>query len=370
MKYYIIAGEASGDMHGSNLMKEIKTLDSKANFRFWGGEKMQSHGGVMVKHYRKMAFMGFVEVLLNLRTILGYMKTCKADILEYKPDVVVLIDYPGFNMRIAEFAKKHKIKVAYYISPQIWAWKKNRVYKLKKTVDRMLTILPFEQAFYAQYDMQVQFVGHPLLDSVSPKEQWIEKAPTEWRNSERPIVALLPGSRKQEILRVLPIMMEAVEGLSQYRFILAMAPSQEDDFYRNLLNNSSIELTRDSTYSLLSVAKAALVTSGTATLETALFQVPQVVCYKGSALSYAIAKQLVKIPFISLVNLVVNKEIVKELIQNDLTADSLHLNLLELFQFETRKKMLNEYNELATQLGGSGASARAAEEVYNLVVQG
>jgi lipid-A-disaccharide synthase len=370
VKYYIIAGEASGDMHGGNLMKEIKNVDSSADFRFWGGEKMQSQGGTMVKHYRKMAFMGFVEVLLNIRTILGYMRTCKEDILSYQPDVVVLIDYPGFNMRIAEFAKNQGIKVAYYISPQIWAWKKNRVFKLKKTVDSMLTILPFEKAFYADYQMEVQFVGHPLLDSVMPKDQWIEKAPNSWKQSELPIVALLPGSRKQEIQRVLPVMLESIKGLSQFRFVLAMAPSQEEGFYKTILSNSSIELSRDSTYTLLSVAKAALVTSGTATLETALFQVPQVVCYKGSAISFAIAKQLVKIPFISLVNLVVNKEIVKELIQNDLTADSLRLNLLALFEKESRIKMLNEYNELAAKLGGSGASARAAEAVCDLAKQG
>jgi len=366
MKYYLIAGEASGDMHGGNLMKALKEKDENTDFRFWGGEKMQSQGGIMVKHYRKMAFMGFIEVILNIRTILGYMKTCKADILSYKPDVLILIDYPGFNMRMAEFAKEHGFKVAYYISPQVWAWKKNRVFKLKRTVDRMLTILPFEQAFYAEYQMSVQFVGHPLLDSVMPKDHWMEDAPNEWKESDKPIVALLPGSRKQEIQRVLPIMMNSIKGLSQFRFILAMAPSQDEDFYLSILDKNEIELTRDSTYTLLSVSKAALVTSGTATLETALFQVPQVVCYKGSSISYQIAKRLVKIPFISLVNLVVNKEIVKELIQNELTAESLRFNLLQLFEEKTRFKMLEEYGELAKKLGGTGASERAAKEIYEL----
>lgn len=365
MKYYLIAGEASGDLHGSNLMKGIASLDSSAEFRFWGGEKMALYGEDPVVHYRNMAFMGFWEVIKNLRTITGFLNQCKKDILEYQPDVLVLIDYPGFNMRMAAFAKEHGIKVAYYISPQVWAWKKNRVFKLQKTVDEMLTILPFEKDFYAGYNMDVQFVGHPLLDAIGDKRHWQDQAPDNWKEG-KPIVALLPGSRKQEISTILPLMLSVRDKFPEYRWIIAQAPSQPDSFYAPLIQGKDVELVQDMTYPLLASAKAALVTSGTATLETALFHLPEVVCYKGSAISYHIARWLVNIKYISLVNLVVNKEMVKELIQGDLNPRNLESNLRNLIDPEKREEIEKGYQELEQLLGGSGASERAAKIVVNL----
>jgi lipid-A-disaccharide synthase len=365
MKYYIIAGEASGDMHGANLMRELSTKDPSAEYRFWGGDRMSIFGGVPVMHYRHMAFMGFLEVIMNLRTILGFMKQCKKDIDDFQPDVLVLIDYPGFNMRIAEYAHNKNIKVAYYISPQIWAWKQNRAHKLKRTVDLMLTILPFEKDFYSKFNMDVEYVGHPLIDAIGDKSQWRDQAPEAWK-SGKPIVALLPGSRKQEIESMLPLMLNAAKAFPNYRFIVAQAPSQDDSFYDKLIGDSEVERCKESTYPLLANATAALVTSGTATLETALFKVPEVVCYKGNPISYAIARSLVKIKYISLVNLVVNREMVKELIQGDLTSESLQQNLRSLLDPENRKRFAKDYDELEKQLGGSGASARAAQLVYDL----
>ena len=367
MKYYIIAGEASGDLHGANLMRELVAQDPNADFRFWGGERMQAVGGLMRKHYRDLAFMGFVEVALNIRTILGNMKFCKEDISAYKPDAIILIDYPGFNMRIAEWAKKEGIKVIYYISPQIWAWKQNRVHKLKRDVDRMLCILPFEKDFYARFNMEVDFVGHPLIDAIERRENLL---PTEHKKDlgldpDKPVIAILPGSRKQEIQSMLPTMLRAGRKFKDHQLVLAMAPSQDLHFYKKVAKLDGVVTLAGKTYDLLEVSDAALVTSGTATLETALFEVPEVVCYKGNWISYQIARQLIKVNYISLVNLIADKEVVKEMIQKDMTAPKLQK---ELEKCLTKKAYFREeYEKLKQLLGGPGASKRAAKIIVEEV---
>ncbi|MCH8554976.1 MAG: lipid-A-disaccharide synthase [Schleiferiaceae bacterium] len=358
MRYYIIAGEASGDLHGANLMKHIQQRDNSAIFQFWGGDRMQAVGGSLVKHYRELAFMGFLEVILNLKTILSNIKTCKQDILSFQPDVLILIDYPGFNMRIASFAKVNGIKTIYYISPQIWAWKEKRGYQLKKSVDRMLTILPFEKAFYKKFDMDVDFVGHPLLDAIEGFEELLPMP--NFKEDSRPIIALLPGSRKQEYAAMLPVMGKMKQYFPHHRFVVAAAPSTDVAVLRSLLADESIEIVKGATYPLLQRATAALVTSGTATLETALFNVPQVVCYRGSWVSYWIARQLVKVKYISLVNLIMDRVVVTELIQGDFNVDLLKKELQRLLDGSARDKMLVDYKELRTLLGGPGASSRAA----------
>lgn len=368
MKYYIIAGEASGDLHGSNLMKEIKKQDPQADFRFWGGELMQSKGGTLVKHYRDLAFMGFAEVVMNLRTIMGNISFCKKDIANWQPDAVILIDYPGFNLRIAEFAKNLNIKVYYYISPQIWAWKTNRVKTIKKFVDRMFVILPFEKDFYAKYGVEVNFVGHPLLDELQKlKAIDVEKFKKENALDDRKIIALLPGSRKQEIKVMLPIMLSAAEFFPDYQFVVAAAPSQEKDFYQSI-GGQHLKMVVGKTYDLIRASNAALVTSGTATLETALLNTPEVVCYKGHWISYEIGKRLVKyIHYISLVNLIMDQEVVKELIQKELTTEHLKIELDKILHSPKKQEILQNYELLREKLGGSGASERTAQRiVYDL----
>ncbi len=311
MKYYIIAGEASGDLHGSNLIREIRKLDNIADIRCWGGDLMEHAGAHLVKHYRDLAYMGFIEVVMNLRTIMKNLKFCKQDILQFKPDVIILIDYPGFNLRIAEWAKHQHIKVAYYISPQVWAWKENRVKQIRKNVDKMLVILPFEKDFYKKRSFDVEYVGHPLADVVESAQNDIEPLPNTLASplNEPNIIALLPGSRAQEVTKKLPVMLEVSRAFPDYRFIIAKAPSLDDRFYEQLMEPyKNVRSIRNKTYQLLLHAKAALVTSGTATLETALFGVPQVVCYKGSNISYQIAKRLIKVKYISLVTLIRDKE--------------------------------------------------------------
>ncbi|MBN8696868.1 MAG: lipid-A-disaccharide synthase [Bacteroidetes bacterium] len=357
MKYYIISGEASGDLHASNLMRELKALDKDAHFRAWGGDLMEAQGAHLVKHYRDLAFMGFTEVLMNIRTILRNIDFCKKDILQNRPDVLILIDYPGFNLRIAEFAKENGIKVFYYISPQIWAWKQSRVHKIKKIVDRMFVILPFEKDFYKRFDYQVDFVGHPLLDAV---ENYSSSMPLELP-VEKPIIAILPGSRKQEVSVMLPLMLSMRKHYSNYQFVIAGAPSLSKEFYAPFLAGSDIPMVFGQTYQLLKQSKAALVTSGTATLETALFGVPEVVCYKGGKVSYLIARQLIKVKFISLVNLIMDKEIVKELIQDELNEKNLKLELDKLLEGNSREEMIRSYVELKMKLGGAGASRKTAE---------
>jgi lipid-A-disaccharide synthase len=357
MNYYIIAGEASGDLHASNLMKELKVLDTEAHFRFWGGDLMKQQGGELVKHYRELSFMGFTEVLMNLKTILNNIDFCKKDVLTYKPDVLILVDYPGFNLRIAEFAKQNGIKAFYYISPQVWAWKQSRVHQIKRIVDRMFVILPFEKEFYKRFDYDVDFVGHPLLDAIVNYQEVLLPLSIE---TDKPIIALLPGSRKQEIKTMLPLMLSAASQFKEYCFVVAGAPSQNKEFYQQIISNLDVKIVFNETYPLLQKSHAALVTSGTATLETALFGVPEVVCYKGGFISYTIAKQLVKVKYVSLVNLIMDKEIVKELIQDDLTEKNLKDELEKILQPETRRLMMNNYLELKTKLGGYGASKKAA----------
>lgn len=372
MKYYLIAGEASGDLHASNLMKELKKKDGTAEFRFWGGDLMQDVGGELVKHYRDLAFMGFLEVVANLKTILGNIKFCKNDILEYKPDALILIDYPGFNLRIAEFAHNAGFKVFYYISPQVWAWKKSRVHKIKRFIDRMFVILPFEKDFYAKYDYEVDFVGHPLLDMIeqlpgNDTESFVK----ENNLPEKPVIALLPGSRKQEIKKMLPVMLSVTKYFDNYRFVIAGAPSVEKEFYDELTTGTDAAIVFNKTHALLRNSYAALVTSGTATLETALFEVPEVVCYKGSPVSYFIARLVIDkeiIKYISLVNLIMGKEIVKELIQSELTPGNLKEELLKITGDEAnRKRMKEDFTRLKKKLGGAGASEKTAELIVKII---
>lgn len=362
MKYYIIAGEASGDLHGSNLMKAIYQEDASADIRFWGGDLMQGVGGTLVKHYRDLAFMGFVEVVLNLKTILNNIKICKADILNFQPDVIIYIDYPGFNMRIAEWAKKLGYQNHYYISPQIWAWKEGRIKAIKRDVDYMYVILPFEKDFYEKkHQFPVTFVGHPLIDAIAGRsKKSLETFKAENELDDKPIIALLPGSRKQEIAKMLSIMLSVVDDFKEYQFVIAGAPSQDFAFYQQFLTTQNVKFISNKTYDLLSVAHAALVTSGTATLETALFKVPQVVCYKGSWVSYQIAKRIITLKYISLVNLIMDKEVVKELIQEDLNSKNLKIELNKIIQGESRTQILEEYNLLEEKLGGTGASKKTA----------
>jgi len=362
VKYYIIAGEASGDLHGSNLMKELKKKDPQAEFRFWGGDLMKEQGGEPVKHYRDLAFMGFAEVIMNLGTILSNIKFCKKDIQSWKPDAVILIDYPGFNLRIAEFVKSLGIKVYYYISPQIWAWKTGRVHTIKKFVDRMFVILPFEKDFYRKFDYDVDFVGHPLLDAMKDLPDLdLEQFKSENLLDERKIIALLPGSRKQEIKVKLPIMLSVQKDFPEYQFVVAGAPSQDKNFYQEVAGKD-LKIVSGKTYDLLRASEAALVTSGTATLEAALLNTPEVVCYKGSRISYEIGKRVVKhIEYISLVNLIMNREVVKELIQNELNSKNLKSELKKILTEPKRSEILNDYKELREKLGGPGASERTAE---------
>lgn len=364
MKYYIIAGEASGDLHGSNLIKELIKKDGAVNFRGWGGDKMENAGALLVKHYKDLAFMGFTEVIKNLPTIFSNLALCKKDILAYKPHVLILIDYPGFNLRIAKWAKQQKIKVVYYISPQIWAWKENRVHAIKRDVDKMLVILPFEKEFYKKYDVDVTYVGHPLAEVIS---NFNTANPAIQKEK---IIAVLPGSRKQEILVKLPIMLQVANHFPDYKFIIAKAPGVDDAFYTPFLQPyKNVSSVTDKTYNLLSMSAAAMVTSGTATLETALFKVPQIICYKGSKISYEIAKRLIKVKYIGLVNLIMNKEVVKELIQDELNVKNLVAELGLLLEDNKKNEAIkNEYENLFTLLQGSGnASANAAQEIHKLL---
>jgi len=366
MRYYIIAGEASGDLHGGNLVKAIHRQDPDADIRCWGGDKMQAAGATLVKHYRELAFMGFVEVLMHLRTIFSNISFCKKDILEYKPDVLVLIDYPGFNLRIAEWAKKQGIKIVYYISPQVWAWKENRVKQIKRDVHKMLVILPFEVDFYRKWNYPVTYVGHPLIEVVA-HEKTIAPTPLA---TDKPIIALLPGSRAQEIKVKLPIMLQMVRRFPDYRFAVAQAPSQPDSLYKEIIGDSDVLLVKGNTYNLLRQARAGLITSGTATLETALFGVPQVVCYKGNAVSFWLATKLVKVKYISLVNLIMDKPVVTELIQDELTENNIEAALTRLLRDETYKAELNaDYKELWDKLGSKSASDNAATEVVSLAAK-
>ena len=366
MKYYLVAGEASGDLHGANLMKALKIEDPNSSFRYFGGDKMKAEGGELVKHYADMAFMGFTEVVMNLRTIFKNMKACKADILAYQPDVLVLIDFPGFNLKIAEFAKKNNIKVCYYISPKIWAWNQKRVLKIKRDVDKMFCILPFEVDFYKKWGMEVDYVGNPLLDEKAQftPDLYFRK---NQELSEQKIIALLPGSRKQEIERLLPDMLSVTEQFPDYQFVIAAAPTFTADYYHQFIGNKKAKLVFAQTYNLLQNAHAALVASGTATLETALFKVPQVVLYRGGAISVGIARLVIKIRFISLVNLIMDKKVVEELIQQDCNTQNITTHLKEIVEGKEREAMLQHYEELANLMGNAGASERTAKLIVKFL---
>lgn len=365
MKYYIIAGEASGDLHGANLIKALKQTDAEATIRCWGGDLMQQAGGTLVKHYKELAFMGFAEVVMNLRTILNNIKFCKEDIKQFHPDAIIFIDYPGFNMRIAKWAKQQGFDTHYYISPQIWAWKENRIKAIKRDVNHMYVILPFEKDFYEKkHHFPVQYVGHPLIDAIN---QFKQTDQTDFLKEHgldnKPIVALLPGSRKQEIKKLLDVMLESAEQFKEYQFVIAGAPGQDYDLYEPYLKDKNIHFVQNQTYSLLHHAYAALVTSGTATLETALFNVPQVVMYKGNPISYIIAKNVIKLNYISLVNLIMDKEVVKELIQNECNPKRVAEELRKILNGSDRQKILENYRVLQGKLADGNASKNVAENI-------
>jgi len=361
MKYYIIAGEASGDLHGSNLIKALFTQDKNADVRCWGGDLMQDAGATLVKHYKELAFMGFVEVLKNIPTIFKNISFCKKDIENFNPDVLVFIDYSGFNLRIAKWAKQKGFRTNYYISPQVWASRASRVEKIKRDVDMMNVILPFEKEFYANYKYDVNFVGHPLIDAIADRKQVGEAEFRKEHNlGDKKIIALLPGSRQQEITKMLSVMLSVVDSFKEYQFVIAGAPSQDYSFYKQFIKTDNVCFITNKTYDLLSISFAAVVTSGTATLETALFKVPQVVCYKGSNISYHIAKRIITLKFISLVNLILDKEVVTELIQNDFTKEKLTSELSKIVTDSYREKVFLSYYELEQILGGKGASSASA----------
>lgn len=370
MKYYIIAGEASGDLHASNLIKELRILDNQAEFRVWGGEMMKAQGTELVKHYKDLAFMGFVEVVFNIRTILKNIRFCKKDIINYQPDVVILVDYPGFNLRIAEFAHNNKFKVVYYISPTVWAWNPSRIEKVRKFVDKMLVILPFEKEFYKKHNLDVEFVGHPLLDSIdynvnNHKKEFLLK--NELADNSA-LIALLPGSRKQEISRMLPLMLSISSEFPDKTFLVAATNSIDLEFYKSCIGNRKAKIIQNQTHEILKFSEAGLVTSGTATLEAALFKLPQVVCYKANHISFQIAKMLVKLKFISLVNLIMEREVVAELIQENLTTQKLKRELDSLVEGgDKRTQVLTSYDELIKKLGGKGASLKAAQIIVNCI---
>ncbi|WP_242085583.1 lipid-A-disaccharide synthase [Aestuariivivens sediminis] len=365
MRYYIIAGEASGDLHGSNLMKALRKKDVNADIRFWGGDLMAAAGGHMVKHYKERSFMGFIEVLKNLPKIFNDIALCKKDITNYQPDVIIFIDNSGFNLRIAKWARKQRYRTNYYISPQVWASRAQRVQAIKRDIDAMYVILPFEKVFYKSYNYEVTFVGHPLIDAISERPVIDEY---EFRRkhllSDKPIIALLPGSRKQEITKTLSVMLSVIDHYPNYQFVIAGAPSQDFEFYKPYITNPNVNFVDNKTYDLLSMSTAALVTSGTATLETALFKVPQVVCYKGSNISYQIAKRIITLKYISLVNLIMDKKVVTELIQNDFNPGRLKKELDLILDDHERTKFFLNYYELEKKLGGKGASEKTADLIF------
>jgi len=354
MKYYLIAGERSGDLHGANLMKGIKASDPEAQFRGWGGDMMQHEGIDLVTHYKDTAFMGFLEVALNIRKIAGFLKKCKRDILAYKPDVIILIDYPGFNLRIAAFGKENGIKTFYYISPKVWAWNQKRAWKIKKNVDQMFVIFPFEIDFYKKFDFKVDYVGNPLMDAIDAFKPDPEFKKKNNLDENYPVIALLPGSRRQEIINMLDLMLTVQPHFPEYQFVIAG------------VKNLAASIVYEATYDLLAISEAALVTSGTATLETALLDIPEVVCYKTSAISYAVAKRLIKVPFISLVNLIMEKEVVRELIQDELNEQELVMELKSILKKGSKRAIqLNDYKKLQNLVGGPGASERTGGLMVN-----
>jgi lipid-A-disaccharide synthase len=361
MRYFIIAGERSGDLHASNLIKALKKEDSNADILCWGGDYMEQAGARLAKHYKDISFMGFAEVLSNATKIFRAFKDCKADISKYNPDVVILIDFAGFNLRIAKFAKENGLKVFYYISPKVWAWNQSRAYKIKELVDRMFVIMPFEKDFYKKFNYEVDYVGNPLNDAIAA---YIPNPQFKKQNNfdDKAIIAVLPGSRKQEVETMLQLMVSILDFFPDHRFVVAAVSNLPKSYYENFRKDGRVDIVYDQTYDVLSNATAALVTSGTATLETALFEIPQVVCYKASALTYIIAKSLIKVKYISLVNLIADKELVKELIQKDLNTLYIKKELEKIiFDKDNRNLMLKGYKDLKILLGEKGASVKTAK---------
>jgi len=368
VKLYIIAGEASGDLHGSNLIKAMRAQEPTLNIRAWGGDLMQAQGADVVKHYRDLAFMGFYEVIINLRTIMRNFQFCEKDIADFQPDALILIDYPGFNLRMAKWANARKIPVLYYIAPQVWAWKEKRIHAMRKHINHLFVVLPFEKEYFEKRDMPVTFVGHPLLDQISESLESAEEFRQRNGLSAQPIIALLPGSRKQEIRAMLPMMLQMIHRFPHHQFVIAGAPSQHADFYASIISNNHAPVLFGQTSEILRHASAGLITSGTATLEAGIYRVPQVVCYKGSVISYMIAKRLVKIRYISLVNLILNRAVVKELIQNEFNLTRLESELQALLIDENnRARIQRDYDELNTILGGAGASLRTANAMLKII---
>lgn len=367
MTYYLIAGERSGDLHGGNLIRAIRRHDPDARFRAWGGEQMQEAGATLVRHYREMAFMGFWEVAKNIGAIRRNFRDCERDLLQTRPDVLILIDYAGFNLRMARFAKRHGIRVFYYISPKVWAWNQKRALNIKANVDRMFVIFPFEVDFFQKYDYQVDYVGNPLMDAIAA----FQPNPGAIPPTPKPVIALLPGSRRQEVELVLPTMLSVVPRFPDYQFMVAGVSNLSESLYEDMLKDyPDIPVVTDTAYDLLHVAEAALVTSGTATLETALLNVPQVVCYKTGFISYEIARRLIAVPYISLVNLIAEKETVKELIQNNLTEHKLSKELESILPGGSRRDLiLKEYADVQQRVGGPGASDRAGELMVRYLQQ-
>ncbi|MCB9252782.1 MAG: lipid-A-disaccharide synthase [Flavobacteriales bacterium] len=365
MKYFIIVGEASGDLHGANLIKAIRKLDVNADFKVWGGDRMENEDVDNLNHIKSRTFMGFVEVLKNILTLRKLFHKVKKDILDFKPDKLIFIDYPGFNLRIAAWAHNKGLQTHYYISPKVWAWNTKRALKIKKIINHMYVILPFEVDFYEKYNYKVEYVGNPLMDAIdafSPDGQFRSRM---FKDS-KPIIALLPGSRKQELSSILPEMLKSVKGYKKTHTIaIAVAPDFDQEFYNSFSNMESVYLIEHNTYNLLVNCQLALVTSGTATLETALLKTPQVVCYKTSRINYFLGKLLIKVPFISLVNLIAGKEIVKELIQKELNAQNLNSEIHALLEGPKREQMLKKYDELIKLVGPAGASERVARHILS-----
>jgi lipid-A-disaccharide synthase len=371
MKYYIVAGELSGDKHAALLMQNIKHFDSNAVFRGFGGDNMQREGLQVVKHIKDLAFMGIVEVAIHLKTVLNNIKLCKKDILDFAPDCMIFVDYPGFNLRIAKFTHSKNIKNFYYISPQVWAWKKGRIKTIKRVVDKLYVILPFEKPFYAKYGMEVEYFGNPLLDEISifthnsdNKDNFLKT----YNLGEKPIIAILPGSRKQEIKKMLPLQTSLVDKYPQFDFVVACVSSFSEDYYRQYIRSNHVHLVFDRTYDILNVAHCGLITSGTATLEAALFDVVQAVCYKTSKITYLIGKYVVKIKYISLVNLILNHQTIKELLQSLWNEEDLEKEFKKItFDEEYRHKIKSEYSILRKQLGSAGASTQIAKSLWELL---
>ncbi len=368
MKYYITAGEASGDLHASNLMKAIKTLDLQAEFRFWGGDLMKEQGGSIVKHYKETSYMGFVEVFRNLGNVKKNFKLFQEDILKYQPDVFIPVDYPGFNLRMSKFVHELGIPVHYYISPKVWAWNTKRVYKIKQYVDKLFAIFPFEIDFYKTYDYTVEYVGNPLLDAIED-ELKNDFSETEFRQkhnlSDKPIIAILAGSRKSEIKNNLPSMLEVSKLFPEYQFVMAAAPSLDLSLYDQYTKGYDLKIVYNQTYNVLKIAKAALITSGTATLEATLLNTPLVCCYRGDNLSYHIAKRLVKVNYLALTNLILDKPAIKELIQFEMTPENMAAELKKLLtDSQHRQTLFADFDKTRQVLGGIGASRRTAEIIY------